>query len=282
MARPKEDLAVVGRNWARLDGADKVSGRSIFADDVRLPGMLYAKVVRSPHAHARIVGIDVSKAEALPGVKAVVVPEDAKGIWIGMNQPLLPTRNVNHVGHEVVAIAATSERIAARAAALVEIEYEPLPELTDLRAALKDDAVQLHTKAKGNVGWEQNEEHGDPDQAFAECDVIREDEFVTNASHNCYAEYHVCVADYSKPDRLTMWTPTQTALLFQKSLAAGFKLDDSSVRLLTLNTGGGFTGARRRGRITSWPHCCHARPGARSACARPATRNSSCAAPAAR
>ncbi|MGI9342272.1 MAG: xanthine dehydrogenase family protein molybdopterin-binding subunit [Gammaproteobacteria bacterium] len=249
MAKRKEDLDVVGKDWARLDGADKVSGRSVFADDVRLPGMLYGKVVRSPHAHARIVNIDVSKAEALPGVKAIVTPADAKGIWIGMNQPLLPTKNVKHVGHEVVAIAATSERIAANAAALVEIEYEKLPDLTDPRDSIKEDAIQLHAKAKGNVGWEQNEEYGDPDAAFAECDVIREDEFITNATHNCYAEYHVCVADFSQAGKLTMWTPTQTALLFQKSLAAGFKMADSDVRLLTLNTGGGFTG-----RTSTRPH----------------------------
>ena len=124
MVAKKEDLSVVGKNWARLDGADKVSGRSIFADDVRVPGMLFGKVVRSPHAHARIVNIDISKAEALPGVKTIVTPEDAEGIYIGINQPLLPTGTVNHVGHEVVAIAATSERIAAKAASLVEIEIK--------------------------------------------------------------------------------------------------------------------------------------------------------------
>ena len=90
MVAKKEELNVVGKNWARLDGADKVSGRSIFADDVRLPGMLYGKVKRSPHASARIVSIDTSAAEALPGVKAIITPEDAAGVVIGINQPLLP------------------------------------------------------------------------------------------------------------------------------------------------------------------------------------------------
>jgi 4-hydroxybenzoyl-CoA reductase subunit alpha len=249
MARPKEDLAVVGKNWARLDGTDKVSGRSIFADDVRLPGMLFGKVVRSPHPHARILNIDTSKAEALPGVKAVVTPEDAKGIYIGINQPLLPTGNVNHVGHEVVGIAATSERIAAKAAGLVEIEYELLPDLTDLRDAIKPDAVQLHEKAKGNIGWEVAQDFGDPDAAFAACDVIHEDEFITNATHNCYAEYHVCVSDFSKAGKLVVYTPTQSAILFQKTIAAAFKMDESDVRMLTLNTGGGFTG-----RTSARPH----------------------------
>ena len=249
MARRKEDLAVVGKNWARLDGADKVSGRSIFADDVRVPGMLFGKVVRSPHAHARIVNIDISKAEALPGVKTIVTPEDAEGIYIGINQPLLPTGTVNHVGHEVVAIAATSERIAAKAASLVEIEYELLPSITDPRDAIKEDAIQLHKKAKGNIGWAFENEHGDPDAVFANCDVIREDEFITNATHNCYAEYHVCVADFSQAGKLVVWTPTQSAILYQKALAAAFKMDESNVRLLTLNSGGGFTG-----RTAARPH----------------------------
>ncbi len=249
MSRPKEDLAVVGKNWARLDGADKVTGRSIFADDVRLPGILFGKVVRSPHPHARILNIDISKAEALPGVKAIVTPQDGKDIWIGINQPLLPDGVVNHVGHEVVAIAATSERIAAKAANLVEIEYELLPHIIDPRDAIKEDAIQLHEKAKGNVAWEVNEVHGDPDAVFAECDVIREDDFITNASHNCYAEYHVCVSDFSQAGKLVVHTPTQTAVMFQKSLAAAFKMDESDVRLLTLNTGGGFSS-----RVSARPH----------------------------
>jgi len=245
----KEELSVVGKNWSRLDGVDKVSGRSIFTDDVRLPGMLYGKIVRSPHPSARIVSVDTSAAEALPGVKAVITAADAQGILIGMNQPLLPTKFVKFVGHEVAAVAALDEATAAAAAKLIKVEYDVLPTVLDMTKALRDDAPQLHQKAKRNVGWEENLDYGDPDAAFAACDVIREGEYVTNPSHNCYAEYHVCVADFTKAGQLTMWTPTQTALLFQKSLAAGLKLSDSDVRLLTLNSGGGFTG-----RTATRPH----------------------------
>ena len=249
MVANKEELSVVGKDWARLDGVDKVSGRSIFAEDVRLPGMLFGKVVRSPHAYARIISIDTSAAEALPGVKAIVTPVDAEGIWIGINQPLLPKETVTYVGHDVVAVAAVDEEIAAEAASLIKIEYEVLDEITSIYKAMEDDAPQFHKKAKNNVGWQEDVVQGDPDAAFAKCDVIREDEYITNPTHNCYAEYHVCVADFSKGDQLTMYTPTQTALLFQKSLAAGFKLSDSDVRMLTLNTGGGFTG-----RTSTRPH----------------------------
>ena len=249
MVANKDELSVVGKDWARLDGVDKVSGRSIFAEDVRLPGMLFGKIVRSPHAYARIISIDTSAAESLPGVKAVITPADASGVVIGINQPLLPTKFVRYVGHDVAAVAAIDEEIAAEAAALIKIEYEVLEEVTSVFKAMEDDAPQFHKKADKNIGWEQTVEHGDPDSAFAQCDVIREDEYVTNPTHNCYAEYHVCVADFSKGDQLTMYTPTQTALLFQKSLAAAFKLSDSDVRMLTLNTGGGFTG-----RTATRPH----------------------------
>lgn len=249
MVAKKEDLSVVGKNWARLDGVDKVSGRSIFADDVRLPGMLFGKILRSPHAYARIVAIDISAAEALPGVKAVITPDDAAGVIIGINQPLLPADCVRYIGQEIVAVAAINEEIAAEAIGLIAVEYEMLDELVSMTRSLDDDAPQLHAKAKGNIGWQENVEHGDPDAAFADCEYIREDEYVTHPSHNCYAEYHVCVADFSKGDQLTMYTPTQTALLFQKSLAAAFKLTDSDVRMLTLNTGGGFTG-----RTSARPH----------------------------
>ncbi len=242
MAVSKEELDVVGRNWTRLDGADKVSGSSIFADDVRRPGMLYGKIVRSPYPYARIVSIDTSAAEALPGVRAVITSDDTEGVWVGVNQPLLPKDIVKFIGHDVAAVAAVDETTAAEAAALIRVEYEPLPEIVSMTKALAPDASLLHEKAKGNIAWEQSQEFGDPDAAFATCDFIREDEYVTNPTHNCFAEYHVCVADFTKPGKLMMWTPTQTALLFQKSLAGALKLSESDVRMLTLNTGGGFSG----------------------------------------
>ncbi len=249
MVTKKEELSVVGKNWTRLDGVEKASGRSIFADDVRLPGMLAGKIVRSPHPYARIISIDTSAAEALPGVKAVVVPEDAKDVWIGINQPLLAQGKVTYIGHEVAAVAAVDEETAAEAVALIRVEYEKLPEVTTIKQALAEDTPLLHAKAKGNVAWEQEYSWGDPDASFAACDHIREDEYVTNPSHNCYAEFHVAIADFTKPGKLTMWTPTQSALMYQKGIAGAFKMADSDVRLLTLNTGGGFSG-----RVSPRPH----------------------------
>mgnify|MGYP003327121671 FL=1 len=147
--------------------------------------MLAGKVVRSPHAHARIKNIEISEAAALPGVKAIVTPEDAAGIKIGINQPLLPEDTVLHVGHEVAAVAASNEQVAAQAAKLIRVEYEQLTELDSIKGAMKEGAPLLQAKAKGNVAWEVNLDHGDPDAVFAASDHVREDEYITNPSHNC-------------------------------------------------------------------------------------------------
>ncbi|MBL8225068.1 MAG: molybdopterin-dependent oxidoreductase [Chromatiales bacterium] len=249
MARRKADLAVVGRDQPRLDGADKLTGRSLFTDDVVLPGMLVGKVVRSPHARARILSIDTSAARALPGVKAVITHAEAAKVVIGINQPLFRSDTVNYIGDEVAAVAAVDEATAARAAALVRVEYEPLPPLPTIDAALADGAPILHAKAEGNLAWQSAEDRGDPDAGFGAAATIREDTYTTHASHNCYAEFHAVVADWSRPERLTVWTPTQTALLYQKSIARSLGLTDGAVRLMTLNTGGGFTG-----RTSARPH----------------------------
>ena len=248
MARRREFNAV-GHNQVRLDGADKVTGRSQFTDDVNLPGMLCGRILRCPLPRARIRSIDTRRAEALPGVKAVVTAEDASGIWVGIHQPLLHATQMYHVGQEVAAVAAIDEDIAREALRLIEVDYEPLPALLTLKEAMADNAPLLHAKAAGNIAWQKAEDHGDPDAAFAAAAHVRTDNYVTHPTHNCFAEFHVVVADFTRPGKLIVWTPTQTALLFQKSLAAGFKLPESDVRIMCLNTGGGFTG-----RTATRPH----------------------------
>jgi 4-hydroxybenzoyl-CoA reductase subunit alpha len=237
----KPELAVVGRSQPRLDGFDKLSGRSEFTDDVHLPGMLQARIVRSHVAHGRVRHVDTSAAERVPGVKAVLVAQDVPALAIGMHQPLFDD-TVRFIGQEVAAVAAVDEEAAFEAAALVRVEYEPLPVVTGLAEAMAEGAVRLHAKAPGNIAWEQQESYGDPDRVFAGCDVVVAGEYASNPSHNCYAEFHAVVADWSRADKLTMWTPTQSAVLFQKGLAEAFRLTEGNVRLMTLNTGGAFTG----------------------------------------
>jgi CO/xanthine dehydrogenase Mo-binding subunit len=118
------ELAVVGRRQKRLDGFEKVSGRSVFTDDVRLPGMLHGKILRSPHARARILAIDTSKAAALPGVKIVLTGEDAPELMFSQHQPVFAREVVNYVGEEVAAVAAADLVTADEAVRLIRVEYE--------------------------------------------------------------------------------------------------------------------------------------------------------------
>ena len=236
------DAAAVGTRQPRLDGPEKVSGKAIFTDDVRPAGMLHGKILRSTHKHARIVSIDTSKAEALPGVKAVVLADDAKGIWATQNEPAVCGTTTRYIGEELGGVAAVDEATAAKAIELIDVEYEVLPAVTTIRESLKEGAPQVDEQFPGNVLSESYDEHGDVDEAFAEADLVLDDKFVTRPTHNLFAEYHVVVADFSDPEKLDMWTPTQTAYLFQQSLARAFKLGVNQVRIVHLHTGGAFSG----------------------------------------
>nr|MCU0255195.1 hypothetical protein [Vicinamibacterales bacterium] len=181
---PGPALGVIGRRQPRLDGFDKVSGRSVFADDIELPGMLHGRILRSPHARARIVRLDTTKARALPGVKAVVTNADAPDLVFSERQPLLAKGFVHYVGEEVAAVAATDPFIADEALRLIEVEYEPLPAVTSLRRALQPDAPLVHEWAAGNVAVTHDRDFGDPDAAFAASDLVITDEFRSPVQHN--------------------------------------------------------------------------------------------------
>jgi CO/xanthine dehydrogenase Mo-binding subunit len=236
------DLAVIGRRQQRIDGFDKISGRSLFTDDIRLPGMLHGKVLRSPHARARIVSIDTSRAEALPGVKVVLTGKDAPDLMFSEHQPVIARDVVNYAGEEVAAVAAADLATAEDALELIDVQYEVLPPVLDLPHALKKDAVQIHERAPGNIGPVHEKDYGDPDTAFAEADLIVEDEFKSPVQHNTLAELHVALADFSNPDKLHMYTPTQGAPLYKMQLAKAFGLKESQVRIVYHNVGGAFTG----------------------------------------
>ncbi len=155
----------------------------------------------------------------------------------GPDQQLLCDTIVNYIGDEVAAVAAIDEDTAVEAAALIRVEYEPLPALLTIEEAMAPNAPVLHEYFENNAADEKTVVYGDPDKAFAEADYVREDEFTSMPTHNCFAELHVVLADYSRPDKLSIWTPTQTSLLFQKSIAQSLGLSESAVRVCGLNTG---------------------------------------------
>jgi len=242
MPRKNEQYSIIGKRQTKLDAPLKATGRSQFTDDIVLPGMLHGKIVRSTIPRGKILSIDTTRAERLPGVLAVITARDTAGIMSGPDQQLLCDTIVNYIGDEVAAVAAIDEATAAEAAALISVAYEPLPALLTIEEAMAPNAPVLHEYFENNAADEKTVVYGDPDKAFAEADYVREDEFTSMPTHNCFAELHVVLADYSLPDKLSIWTPTQTALLFQKSIAQSLGLSESAVRVCGLNTGGAFSG----------------------------------------
>ncbi|MCC7368501.1 MAG: xanthine dehydrogenase family protein molybdopterin-binding subunit [Chloroflexi bacterium] len=228
---------VVGKPLPRVEGDLKVTGKAQYAYDVRLPGQLYARVLRSPHPHARIVRIDTTRAEAVTGVRAIVSRNNAADIlWFKDTE--LFSSVVRYIGEEVAAVAADSEEIADDALRLIEVEYEPLPFVMEASAALRPGAPKIHQD--GNIAGEvQEQERGDVAAGFAQADVVIEREYVTQAAlHNCL-EPHGCTAAW-EPDRLTIWDSTQSIFDVRQEVARRLGLPEHRVRVVKQFMGGGF------------------------------------------
>jgi xanthine dehydrogenase YagR molybdenum-binding subunit len=230
-------LSIVGKPLPRVEGDLKVTGRAEYAYDVRLSGQLYAKVLRSPHPHARITRVDTAKAAALNGVRAVLTRGIGPDVsWF--EDTVLFSDVVRYVGEEVAAVAADSEEIAEDALRLIEVEYEPLPFVLDPGAALKPGAPKIHEG--GNVDGEPIEyARGDVAAGFADAEVVVEHDYITQAAlHNCL-EPHGCTATW-EGDQLTLWDSTQSIFDVRQEVAARLKLPEHHVRVIKQFMGGGF------------------------------------------
>ena len=256
----------VGTRTIRPDGVDKVTGRAKFGADLMLPGMLEGKVVRSPHAHARIKSIDTSKAEALKGVKAVITGADmpeAESKLVAAGEAMINFRDlaanviakdkVFYDGHPVAAVAAMSNEIAEQAAALIKVEYEVLPHVIDVREAMKDDAPVLHdhiftagVKPKpekaSNIASRVEFGMGDVDAGFAGADVVIEREFTTAPVHQGYIEPHASVADAGQDGKVDLWTSSQGHFMVRGFCAGLLQFDLSKIKVTAAEIGGGFGG----------------------------------------
>ena len=266
MAEATAAYKVIGTRPVRPDGADKVTGRAIYGGDMRLAGMLHGKVLRSPHAHARIRSIDTSKARALPGVKAVVTARDMPKADDRMANLGEMSVNVKHLsnnalaydkvlyrGHAVAAVAATNVHIAEEALRLIEVDYEVLPAAIDVLSAMKDDAPILHEGQKSMELGQQTDkvsnvvnhfQHklGEPASGFAEADVIIEREFDTATVHQGYIEPHNATAMWNEEGHLSIWTSTQGAFVVQRQVAEVLGISVSQVSVTPCEIGGGFGG----------------------------------------
>jgi CO/xanthine dehydrogenase Mo-binding subunit len=260
---------VIGTRPIRHDGLDKVTGRALYGADVQLAGLIHGRILRSPHAHARIRGIDVSKARALPGVEAVVtsaeLPDPGNRIAeLGegainlrhLSCNVLAREKALYKGHAVVAVAAVNPHVAEEALALIQVDYEPLPPVIEVRAAMKDNAPLLHddlvteslgqsTGKPSNVAKHFRFKLGDIEKGFAAAAVVIEREFHTATVHQGYIEPHNATALFNADGSVTIWCSTQGAFTVRQQVAELLQMPVSRVKVVPMEIGGGFGGKIR-------------------------------------
>jgi CO/xanthine dehydrogenase Mo-binding subunit len=246
----------IGTSPPRLEAADKATGRAQYADDIRLPSMLYAALVTSPHAHAKILGYRVDAARAIAGVKAIVTGDDLQGPRSGgiiKDESMVARRKVRYVGEVVAAVAAVDPETAIRAADAIEVAYEPLPAVLSIDEALAPGAPTLHDEQASyvktmqggghdNVVFESSVEEGDVERAFRECDVVVEGIWETQAQHHVYMEPNGCVADVDAGGRVTLYATCQSVHHIQQRVAEELGEPMAKVRVRATRVGGGFGG----------------------------------------
>ncbi len=267
---PKDTSAspykVIGTRPTALDAFDKVTGRAVYGIDVKLPGMIHGKLLRSPHAHARILSMDVSRAEALPGVLAVATWRD---LWSAQEiaDPDSVTQNrkqfrdaylasdkVLYCGHPLVAVAAVDPWLAEEALRLIDVRYEVLPPVLDPLRAIEDSCPILHEGAatqspgglpegeQGNVAHHLWRLKGDPEKGFAEAEVILEREYRVATVHQGYLEPQATVAAWSSDRSLKLWSSTQGAFYVRRDAAELLRIPVSQVKVIPTEPGGAFGG----------------------------------------
>ena len=243
----------IGAPLPKVDAYAKVTGRALYADDIMLPRMLYGRLLRSPHPHARIVVIDIHRALELPGVLAVITGEDLPqrfGILpSSQDEYALAIDKVRYVGDPVAAVAAVDPDILDEAIKLIQVEYEILPALMTIDEALEHPEVKINDEARiGNIHKAVSYEFGDIEGGFAEADYVREDWFFYEGNNHAPMEEHACVASWEPNPhdhvggKLTLWSSTQTPHYVHRELSKVMGLPQSHVRVIAPHVGGGFGG----------------------------------------
>jgi CO/xanthine dehydrogenase Mo-binding subunit len=249
--------ATVGRPVTRQEGPDKVSGNFLYSADVNLPGMIWGKVLRSPYPHARILSIDTSKAEALPGVLAVITGKDTAGMMVGRmvrDTPLLATDKVRFVGEKVAAVAADDPDTAEEALLLIDVEYEPLPAVYDALEAMEPGAPVVHegsptfamgsatVQPEGNILNHSVWSYGDTEEGFQEADHIFEHSFTTTWVHQGYMEPYACVVDIDEAGRVQVWANNKVPYTLRTQLADSLGMAEDQILVNPCGVGGDFGG----------------------------------------
>ena len=243
----QKNLKVVGKPFRKVDARSKCTGQTKFADDIVLPRMLYAKILRSTEPHATIKSINTTKARALPGVFSVLTGEDLPipyGILpVSQDERALCIDRVRFVGDPVAAVAAIDEDTAFEAINLIEVEYEKLQTITSIEEGVMIDEPRIQNYGDGgNVHKKVALEFGDLDAGFAEADLIREDIFFYEGNTHLPMEQHASVAHCDADGKLTLWSSTQTPHYVHRALAKVLELPASHIRVIATPNGGGFGG----------------------------------------
>jgi len=268
-----EQFKVIGTSPVRHDGVDKVTGRAKYGADVQMAGLLHGKILRSPHSHARILSIDTSKAEALPGVKAVTTSQDfaivgdnkvldfseTRGTVRMVAENVMASKKVLYKGHAIAAVAALNAHIAEEALDLIDVKYEVLTPVFDVQEAMKEDGPLLlenvttsfrierfgvgeDTGVISNIAEHLQLQRGDLEQGFKDAVVIVEREFHTKMVHQGYIEPQTSTGFWGADGRVTIWTATQGIFPIRASTAAILGIPESLVKVIPMEIGGGFGG----------------------------------------
>jgi 4-hydroxybenzoyl-CoA reductase alpha subunit len=246
-AEAAEDFKVVGKPFRKVDARSKCVGATKFADDIALPRMLYCKILRSHVPHALIKSVDTSRAEALPGVHAVITGKDLPvpyGILpVSQDEHPLCLDKVRFIGDPVAAVAAVDEDTAFEAMNLIEVEYEPLATVASIEEAVEVSEPRIHTYGDhGNIHKNVHLEFGDMDEGFREADYVREDVFFYEGNTHLPIEQHAAVAYFDADEKLTLWSSTQTPHYVHRALAKTLRMTPAHIRVIATPNGGGFGG----------------------------------------
>src|ERR687891_2001416 len=247
----------VGKAVPRLEGAEKVSGKTRYAGDIEIPGALWAKILRSPLPHARLIKIDTSKAAALPGVRGIITTTDIPPVMTGLrmkDMPPLARERVRFVGEPVAAVAADSAAIAQEALNLIDVEYEELPYVTDPLKAIEPGAPVLHDNPAAyknaperatelpNIQSYGRWSNGDVEAGFKHAATIFEHTFRTPLGFHAYIEPHACTVRINDGDQVEIWASNKAPFTLRDRFARDFNLDPAKIKVHILSVGGDFGG----------------------------------------
>jgi len=241
------EYSLVGKRLPRQDSVAKATGQGRYTNDIVLPRMLHGKLLRSPHPHARILRIDTTRAERLPGVKGVVTGKDTAGVKYGVmgatrDQYALAMDKVRYMGEEVAAVAAVDEETAEEALALISVEYELLPAVFDPEEAMQEGAPLLHDHMERNISASFHVAYGDVAEGFRSADYVREDSFQTEPIAHCQMEPYAVAAQWDASGGLQVWMPNQSPFIKQKTLSTTLKVPQDDVTVGRVLMGGAFGG----------------------------------------